>query len=417
MTDNAARGASSRLKTDHGRDFDVLVAGAGFVGLSVAALLSGAGLRVAVADPRAGSPYRDPRASTLSRGAARVLDALDAWAGLRDRAEPVLQMEITDSRLGDVLRPVYLTFADRADAGPFAFVADNEAIHAALLDAAKRAGVRFLTAGVERVEEAGGFITTTLSDGGHARARLLVAADGAASPLRRLAGIRHYGWRYDQSSIITTVAHDAPHAGRAIQHFLEGGPFALLPMTGNRSSVVWSERPLEAERITGLHDIGFMAELERRAGRPFGPMRLAGPRAHRRLALGVADRFSSGRIVLVGDAAHAMHPLAGQGLNLGIADVAALAEAVVDAARLGGDPGGTDVLAAYEAARRLDTLTMLGATDGLARLFGHDRGPMRLLRDTGLGIVDRLPALKRGLIGRAAGSDAGAGRLMRGGRL
>lgn len=393
---------------------DVAIAGAGFVGLALATLLSASGLRVVIADPRAGQDYRDPRASTLVSGVRRLLEAAGAWTDIAAGAEPVAAMDITDSRLDDALRPIFLTFGDSVDGEPFAHVVENEAIHRALAAAAGRAGVRFERARIVGIDRRSGLAVVTLDTGARIGAALVAAADGAASALREIAGIRRIGWRYDQSSIVTTVSHARPHEGRAVQHFLEGGPFALLPLKGQRSSVVWSERPLDAERLCALDDAAFLAELARRAGPVFGELALAGPRAHRRLALGVAERFAVDRIALAGDAAHSMHPLAGQGLNLGLKDVAALAELVVDAARLGQDIGSEAVLGAYERARRFDTMAMLGATDVLARLFGARSGAMRLARDTGLGMVDRLPGLKRGLTRQAAGLGGEPPRLMRG---
>lgn len=393
---------------------DVIMGGAGFVGLALGTLLAGSGLRVVIADPRAGQDYRDPRASTLVSGVRRLLAAAGAWDDIADHAQAVSAMEITDSRLDDAVRQVFLTFGETVGGEPFAHVAENEAIHRALAAAAARAGVVFAKAAIVAVAEAPGAVIADLDDGSRIAATLVVAADGAASRLRDLAGIRQVGWRYDQSSIVTTIRHERPHEGRAIQHFLEGGPFALLPLKGDRSSIVWSERPLDAERLCALDDARFLEELGRRAGPVFGALELAGPRAHRRLALGIAREFTRGRIALVGDAAHSMHPLAGQGLNLGLKDVAVLAEAVVDAARLGEDFGAGAVLQGYERARRLDTVTMLGATDALGRLFGTHAGPVRLVRDAGLGLVDRSPALKSGFIRQAAGLGGTPPRLMRG---
>jgi 2-octaprenyl-6-methoxyphenol hydroxylase len=257
-------------------------------------------------------------------------------------------------------------------------------------------------------------MTSRLSDGSEIATRLLVAADGARSKLREIAGIASYGWSYGQSAIVTTVAHEREHHGRAEEHFLPAGPFATLPLTGNRSSIVWTETTREAERIVGLPDAEFHAELEKRFGLKLGDISVAGPRRTYPLGFAVARSFIADRLALVGDAAHMIHPIAGQGLNMGLRDVAALAEAVVDAARLGLDPGGADVLERYQRWRRFDTAAMGIATDGLNRLFSNHSDALRLARDIGLGIVDRLPALKHFFIREAAGLTGEVPKLLKG---
>jgi 2-octaprenyl-6-methoxyphenol hydroxylase len=246
------------------------------------------------------------------------------------------------------------------------------------------------------------------------RAALCVAADGARSPLRGMARIATRGWRYDATSILTTVALEHPHGGRAVQHFLEGGPLALLPLPGRRASVIWTEHRLAARRLAALPDGEFLAALQARAGGVFGELTLAGPRAVRPLALQLAASFTAPRLALAGDAAHTLHPLAGQGLNLGLCDVAALAEVVVDAARLGQDLGAPDVLARYGRLRRFDTMTMVAATDALAHLFGTSMTPVRAVRDAGLGLIERAPRLKSALVQGAAGLAGPPLRLLHG---
>ena len=245
-------------------------------------------------------------------------------------------------------------------------------------------------------------------------AKLLVAADGARSAIREAAGIRSVGWDYDQAGIVTTVAHERDHHGRAEEHFLPAGPFAILPLKGKRSSIVWTEEKREAERIVALPDDEFHAELERRFGLKLGEIEVAGPRRAYPLGLSMARSFIAERLALVGDAAHVIHPIAGQGLNLGLRDVAALAEAIVDAARLGLDPGGPDVLERYQRWRRFDTAAMGVATDGLNRLFSNRSDALRLVRDVGLGLVDRVPALKGLFIREAAGLTGDVPKLLRG---
>jgi 2-octaprenyl-6-methoxyphenol hydroxylase len=260
-------------------------------------------------------------------------------------------------------------------------------------------------------------VVVRLGDGTTAAAKLLVAADGARSRLREQAGIAIHGWDYRQSAIVTTVAHERDHGGRAEEHFLPAGPFAILPLRHNRCSIVWTERTEEARRLIALGDDEFHAELEKRFGLGLGDITVVGGRRAYPLGLWVARRFVADRFALIGDAAHVIHPIAGQGLNMGLRDVAALAEAVVDAVRLGLDPGEDAVLTRYQRWRRFDTMTMSVSTDMLNRLFSNRSDVLRLARDVGLGIVDRLPGLKRLFIREAAGLAGEVPKLMRGAAL
>ena len=401
------------------RPLDVFVAGGGYVGLSLAlALKQGApALSVAVADPApAGAAARDGRASAIASAARDMLEALGVWQRLAPLAQPVEDMIVTDSRTRDPVRPVFLTFARSADgSAPFAHMVPNGALVAALSDAADAAGVERLQGlGVRNFSMRPGFAEITLSDGSLRRAALLVAADGAKSRLRALAGIQTVGWGYGQSGIVVTVSHERPHNGRAEEHFLPAGPFAILPLAGNRSSLVWTEQTDAADRLVAADAFTFAIELERRFGHHLGALTVEGtPRAYP-LALMIARRFVGPRFALCGDAAHAIHPVAGQGLNLGFKDAAALAESVVEAARLGLDPGAASVLARYERWRRFDTVQMGMVTDGLNRLFSNDNPALRIARDVGLGLVDRMPGLKRRFIGVAADAGSSGPRLLRG---
>ena len=253
-----------------------------------------------------------------------------------------------------------------------------------------------------------------LSDGSAISTRLLVAADGARSTIRQAAGIATHGWAYDQSAIVTNVGHERDHCGRAEEHFLPAGPFAILPLKGRRSSIVWTEHAREAERIMALPDDAFHAELEQRFKLHLGEITVVGARRVHPLGFFVARSFIAERIALVGDAAHVIHPIAGQGLNMGLKDVAALAEVIVDAARLGLDPGSATVLERYQRWRRFDTMAMGIATDGLNRLFSNRSDVLRLARDVGLGMVERLPGLKRLFIREAAGLVGEVPKLLRG---
>ena len=256
-----------------------------------------------------------------------------------------------------------------------------------------------------------------LSDGRRLSARLVAAADGAASPLRQAAGIRTIEWRYPQTAIVTTVRHQRPHAGIAVEHFLPAGPFAILPMTGNRSSIVWTEREEFVPRLMALSDREFAVELAARFGDFLGAIEPIGPRWSYPVGLMLAERYVDRRLALIGEAAHVIHPIAGQGLNLGIRDVAALAEIVIDARRLGLDIGDDALLQRYQQWRRLDAMLLAAVTDGLNRLFSNQIGPLRLIRDLGLAAVNRLPPLKRFLMRDAMGITGDLPRLMRGEKL
>jgi 2-octaprenyl-6-methoxyphenol hydroxylase len=398
---------------------DVLIGGGGFAGLALAiALRQGLGdsFQVTVADPALGKSHSgDARASAIAAAARRLFETIGVWDKVAGDAQPILDMVVTDSKLQDAMRPTYLTFGGEVAPGePFAHMIENPALVDALVERAKADGVELRADAVAGFEIGAERIDVRFADGDGVSAKLLVAADGARSAIREAAGIRSTGWDYDQAGIVTTVAHERDHHGRAEEHFLPAGPFAILPLKGRRSSIVWTEDKREAERIVALPDGEFHAELERRFGLKLGEIEVAGPRRAYPLGLFMARSFVAPRLALIGDAAHVIHPIAGQGLNLGLRDVAALAEAIVDAARLGLDPGGPDVLERYQRWRRFDTTAMGVATDGLNRLFSNRSDALRLIRDVGLGLVDRVPALKGLFIREAAGLTGDVPKLLRG---
>ncbi|HTQ82474.1 MAG TPA: ubiquinone biosynthesis hydroxylase [Pseudolabrys sp.] len=398
---------------------DVLIGGAGFAGLALGIALRqalGDGFAVTVADPAlAAAKSNDLRASAIAAAARRLFEAIEVWGAVEGEAQPILDMVVTDSKLDDAVRPTLLTFGGEVEEGePFAHMIENRRLVDALVAKARTLGVKLQATAVAGFEHSARTIDVQLADGDTVAARLLVGADGARSKIRERAGIATHGWNYDQSAIVTTVAHEREHNGRAEEHFLPAGPFAILPLTGRRSSIVWTEGRREAERIVALPDVEFHAELEKRFGLQLGDIEVVGPRRAFPLGLFTARSFIAERLALVGDAAHIIHPIAGQGLNMGLRDVAALAEAVADAARLGLDVGAGDVLERYQRWRRFDTMTMSVATDGLNRLFSNRSDALRLVRDIGLGLVERVPALKQVFIREAAGFTGDVPKLLRG---
>ena len=402
-----------------GHQAEVVVGGAGFAGLALAiALRQGLGdpFTVTVADPAlAHARSKDPRASAIAAAARRLFEAIEVWDAVAENAQPILDMVVTDSKLDDAVRPTFLTFGGEVEADePFAHMIENRHLVDALAEKAKSLGVELRATPVAGFAAEANSIKVQFAGDETIAARLLVGADGAHSLIREQAGIATHGWNYDQSAIVTTVAHERDHNGRAEEHFLPAGPFAILPLTGRRCSIVWTETSGEAQRIVALADNEFHAELEKRFGLQLGDIEIVGPRRAFPLGLFTARTFIGQRLALVGDAAHIIHPIAGQGLNMGLRDVAALAEAIADAARLGLDPGGPEVLERYQRWRRFDTMTMGVATDGLNRLFSNHSDALRLARDIGLGLVERMPMLKRMFIREAAGFTGDVPKLLRG---
>lgn len=405
----------------------VAIAGGGIAGLALAAALARAcpgAIEVVVCDPAfaKGRPH-DDRAYAVAAAGRRMLEALGAWEAVAPQSQAMRAMRITDSRLSDPVRPTFLTFDGEVAPGePFAHMVPGRALIDALAAICEEAGVVTRGVAVRRhmADEFGA--STRLSDGETMAVDLLVAADGARSRLREAAGISWIGWSYRQVGIVATVAHERDHEGLAIEHFLPSGPFALLPLPpggplGHRSSIVWTEREEDAPRLLAMGGEDAREEVERRFGLELGRIALETPLRGWPLAFGFAREFVAPRLALIGDAAHVIHPIAGQGMNLALKDVAALAESVAEAVRLGMDPGGADALERYQRARRFDSLAMGAATDGLNRLFSNDAGPVRLIRDLGLGLVDRLPPLKRFFIREASGLSSRGPRLLRGERL
>ncbi|MBC7906622.1 MAG: UbiH/UbiF/VisC/COQ6 family ubiquinone biosynthesis hydroxylase [Rhodospirillaceae bacterium] len=398
---------------------DVVVIGGGPIGGLTACCLASAGLDVAVieaAEPSALSrPGSDGRSIAVALSAQRVFAGAGIWPLMEPEAQPILEIRVTDGS-----SPLFLHYDHEAIGDePFGWIVENTTIRRAVHQRlGELPSARLIApARVVGVERGATHATVTLADGRTLRTALVVAADGRASPTRQGAGIGLTRWDYHQSGIVCTVAHEKPHNGVAHEHFLPSGPFAILPMQGNRSSIVWTEKLHLADAIVGQSDEGFLAELNSRFGDFLGRVELAGPRFHYPLSLQFAERATDRRLALVGDAAHGMHPIAGQGMNMGVRDVAALAEVVVDARRLGLDVGGPDVLARFQRWRRFDNMLMLGLTDVLNRLFSNDIGPLKLARDLGLAVVQAMPGMKRVFMKHAMGVVGDLPRMMRGERL
>jgi 2-octaprenyl-6-methoxyphenol hydroxylase len=402
-------------------DVELLIAGGGLNGLLLGVACAGVGLPVAVIDredPATMVSERfDGRTSAIAYGSRLVFDGIGLWSEIAQDAEPIREIRVADDN-----SPLFLHYDHRelvstpAELRPLGYIVENRVLRRALLERARTLpSLRLLAPRtVARMEASATSATLGLVDGERWQARLVVAADGARSPLRKAAGIGVVEWQYRQIGIVTTVQHARPHGGIAIEHFLPAGPFAILPMTGNRSSIVWTEQADLAPRILALPEAEFTAELRARFGDFLGAVEPVGPRFSYRLGLMQADRYVDRRLALLGEAAHVIHPIAGQGLNIGIRDIAALAEAIVDARRLGLDIGDDSVLERYQRWRRADALLLAGVTDGLNRLFSNAVPPIRLARDFGLAIVNRLPPLKRLLMQHAMGTLGDRPRLARG---
>ena len=393
-------------------------------GLALAAAVRqalGDGAAVAVVDPAPPPtlpPATEPplRAVAIAEGPRRLLERIGAWDGIEPKAQPIVRMEIMDGGVRDAVRLPHLHF-DAREGDPLAHMAFNADVVAALSAVCDVLGVTRIAATVTAWRPGSRIAELGLADGRTLRARLTVAADGARSKLRALAEIPVYGWDYDQSGIVATIAHDYDHEGVAEQHFLPAGPFAILPLPGRQSSIVWNERRADARALVALDRDDFIRQLMFRFTPKLGEIRLASRVQAFPFRFQVARRFVGERLALVGDAAHVVHPIAGQGLNLGLRDVAALAETIVGAMRLGLDPGGSSALADYQRARRFDVAASGMGMDAMNRLFSNDFGPLRFVRDLGLRLVDRAPLLKDRLIVEAGGAGREAPRLLRGAPL
>ncbi|WP_374653161.1 UbiH/UbiF/VisC/COQ6 family ubiquinone biosynthesis hydroxylase [Dongia sp.] len=417
-----------------------MIVGGGLVGMAMAAALGGAGIPVTLVEseklPDLTRAAFDGRSSAIAYGSQQVLAGIGAWDHIAPFAEPIRDIRVSDGGWQyKAASPffVHYHFADLdpqsvpgAHGGqpPFGWIIENRAVRVGLLERLKEIPSLLHIPGtrVSGIEFAGGSNLVTLDDGRRIRARLVIGADGRASAVRRMAGIGVKELGYKHSAIVCTVTHELPHEGVAHEHFLPIGPFAMLPMRDDaegrhRSSIVWTEDARIIPMLLKLSDADLGAEIERRFGKTLGAIMPTGPRFTYPLKMILADTYIKEGLALTGDAAHGMHPIAGQGFNMGVRDVAALSEVLVDAWRGGLDLGSLQVLERYARWRRFDNLMMLVVTDGLTRLFSNDLPPLRLARDLGFFLFNKAKPLKRLAMRHAMGVVGDLPRLVRGEKL
>lgn len=410
--------AELNLKTSTNQT-DAIIVGGGLVGATLAYSLARAGLQVVVLDR--GDPQSwlndsfDGRASAVALASQRYLEAIGLWATMAPQA-----CAIKDIRVSEAHQPFFLHY-DHHDLGdePFGYMVENRHIRMALYSAINDSENVSIVAPVEiaTIDRSKSQVMVTLKNKTVYQSPLLIAADGRRSRIRADAGIRVTQWNYKQTGIVCTVQHRKPHHGIAHEHFLPVGPFAILPLVDNHSSLVWVESNETAPIIMALDEKEFLGELEKRFGNFLGGLNVVGPRWSFPLSLQHAHRYIDNRLVLIGDAAHGMHPIAGQGLNLGWRGAAALTEVIYDAQKLGLDYGLETILEDYERWRRFDNTLMLGMTDGLNRLFSNDIAPLKFIRDAGLALVNQMPPLKKIFMSSASGLSGDVPKLMRGEQL
>ncbi len=400
---------------------DVIIVGGGLNGPALALALAQGGLRVTVIDARP-APARaevgfDGRAYALAIASKRLLAAVGVWPLVADKVQPILKIVASDGHAGQGAAPFFLTFdAAEIEEGPMGFMLEDRFLYGALQAAMAAAGITVLSGeSVVAQEVAGAGVSVTLASGAVLGARVLVGCDGRGSGVATRAGIARTGWGYGQTALVTAVRHERDHGGVAQQFFMPSGPLAILPLPGGHlSSIVWSETEANAAAIHALPDAEYLAALRPRFGDFLGEISLAGARFTYPLSLSLATHFVAGRVALVGDAAHGVHPLAGQGLNMGLRDVGALAEVMIEAARRGEDIGAADVLERYQAWRRFEATSLALGMDAVNKLFSNDNPVLRGVRDLGLGLVNALPAARRGFIRQAAGLTGKVPKLLAG---
>ncbi|MFU1479034.1 UbiH/UbiF/VisC/COQ6 family ubiquinone biosynthesis hydroxylase [Roseovarius sp. C7] len=402
-------------------DSDIVIVGGGLGGPALALGLAQAGFDVTVinAAPLAARKAADfdGRGYALALASVRLLERLGIWGDVADNAQPMLEIKVSDGRAGEgPLSPFFLHF-DHAEIeeGPMGHMVEDRFLRRVLLEALGRDSRITHLAGETVVAQSCDTrrAQVTLASGRQITGRVLVGADGRRSGTTARADIPRRGWDYGQTALVAAIEHAEPHHGIAHQFFMPAGPLAILPLPGNVSSIVWSETAETAAEFLALNDADFLEVLRPRFGDFLGEISLRGNRFSYPLALSLAERFTDTRLALVGDAAHGLHPIAGQGLNAGLRDVAALVQVLREAQARGEDIGASDVLARYQQWRRFDTTTLAMTTDITNRLFSNDNPLARLTRDIGMGVVNALPPLRRGLIREAAGLVGDLPDLMR----
>ena len=403
-------------------DADILIAGGGLNGPALALALAQGGLKVTVIDNRPAVSRAeagfDGRSYALAIASKRLLTVTGIWPRIDDKAQPIHQIKASDGLAGQGPAPFFLTFdAAEIEEGPMGFLLEDRYLYAAFLAAmAEEPNITLLSGETVTAQAVtANAVTITLASGKTLTGRLLIGCDGRGSGTATRAGIRRVGWGYGQTALVTAIHHEQDHHGIAHQFFMPEGPLAILPLKGgHHSSIVWSETEANAARIQALPDDQYLAALRPRFGDFLGEISLAGDRFTYPLSLSLAERFIAPRVALVGDSAHGVHPIAGQGLNLGLRDVGALAQVVIEAARRGEDIGSQTTLEAYQRWRRFDATSLALGMDTVNRLFSNDNPILRAGRDLGLGIVNAMPALRRRFIRQAAGLNGDLPRLLAG---
>jgi len=419
--DNPKRAAILRCM-DH--DSDILIVGGGLTGPILALALAQSGHSVTVIDALSEKIRKnagfDGRSYAVALTSQRLLNGIGVWQAIAGNSQPILEIKVSDGRAGEGPSPFFMHF-DHAEIeeGPMGHMVQDRHLRRALLDAmAATDGITHLSGETVTAQTAlPGGVSVQLASGRSLTGALLVGADGRGSGTARRGGIKRTGWPYGQTALVCAIAHEKAHHGIAHQFFMPPGPLAILPLPGNVSSIVWSEQTETAAAFHALPDPEYLTMLRPRFGDFLGEISLAGKRFTYPLSLSLAERLVADRVALVGDAAHGMHPIAGQGLNAGMRDIAALAEVITDATRRGEDPGSSAVLSRYEQWRRFDNTALALATDSFNRLFSNDNTLARGLRDLGMGLVNRMPGLRRRFIREAAGLTGDLPRLMRGAPL
>ncbi len=412
--------------SSHKFDSDIIIAGGGLIGLTLALALVGThtkptNLTISLVDPNDPEKFKaDSRAFSLSASSKNMLEALNLWDELEDDAQAVSDIEITDTKLSEDIRPILLHFDNETEEGdPGAYVIESAILRDVLYKAVKKhPNISFQPpARIVGFESHDYAITAQLDNGKSLRAKLLTACDGRQSALRQKAGIKTVEWKSKQTGITATIKHSLPHNGKAIQHFLPAGPFAMLPLTNNRTSLIWTENQKLAREVMLYDERRFLEEVKKRAAIDLGDLSLENSPSFFPLSMNAARDYIADRFVLVGDSAHGMHWVAGQGLNFGFRDVAALAELVIKTHRLGLDVGSITVLEEYQRWRRFDSFTFTASMATLNGLLSHDNVITRSVRDLGMSAVNKIPAVKKFFIKEATGLSGELPRLLKGERL